>query len=82
MYPLCSNPKVDTRLDKQEASRTIESYLDFYNNERPHMSLRFMTPAEFLLQYSQRNSKVQNVVSEYTAIDYRQTRRYNPASIG
>jgi len=55
MYPLRSNPKVDTRLDKQEASRTIESYLDFYNNERPHMSLRFMTPAEFLLQYSQRN---------------------------
>ena len=63
MYPLRSNPKVDTRLDKQEAGRTIESYLDFYNNERPHMSLRFMTPAEFLLQYSQRNSKVQNVVS-------------------
>lgn len=49
--------------DKQEANRTIESYLDFYNNERPHMSLRFMTPAEFLLQYSQRNSAVQNVVS-------------------
>lgn len=49
--------------DKQEASRTIESYLDFYNNERPHMSLGFMTPTEFLLQYSQRNSKVQNVVS-------------------
>ncbi|MBB1556653.1 transposase [Candidatus Saccharibacteria bacterium] len=63
MYPLRSNPKVDTRLDKQEVSRTIESYLDFYNNERPHMSLGFMTPAEFLLQYSQRNSKVQNVVS-------------------
>jgi len=63
MYPLRSNPKVDTRLDKQEVSRTIESYLDFYNDERPHMSLRFMTPAEFLLQYSQRNSKVQNVVS-------------------
>ena len=49
--------------DKQEANRTIESYLDFYNNERPHMSLRFMTPAEFLLQYTQRNSAVQNVVS-------------------
>ena len=49
--------------DKQEANRTIESYLDFYNNERPHMSLGFMTPTEFLLQYSQRNSKVQNVVS-------------------
>ena len=49
--------------DKQEANRTIESYLDFYNNERPHMSLGFMTPAGFLLQYSQRNSKVQNVVS-------------------
>ena len=49
--------------DKQEANRTIESYLDFYNNERPHMSLRFMTPAEFLLQYTQRNSTVQNVVS-------------------
>ena len=49
--------------DKQEANRTIESYLDFYNNERPHMSLRFMIPAEFLLQYTQRNSAVQNVVS-------------------
>ena len=49
--------------DKQEANRTIESYLNFYNNERPHMSLRFMTPAEFLLQYTQRNSAVQNVVS-------------------
>ena len=49
--------------DKQEANHTIESYLDFYNNERPHMSLRFMTPAEFLLQYTQRNSAVQNVVS-------------------
>ncbi len=49
--------------DKQEANYTIESYLDFYNNERPHMSLRFMTPAEFLLQYTQRNSAVQNVVS-------------------
>ena len=49
--------------DKQEANRTIESYLDFYNNERPHMSLGFMTPTEFLLQYTQRNSKVQNVVS-------------------
>ena len=30
--------------DKQEANRTIESYLDFYNNERPHMSLGFITP--------------------------------------
>ena len=49
--------------DRQEANRTIESYLNFYNNERPHMSLRFMTPAEFLLQYTQRNSAVQNVVS-------------------
>ena len=49
--------------DKQEANYTIESYLDFYNNERLHMSLRFMTPAEFLLQYTQRNSAVQNVVS-------------------
>lgn len=51
--------------DKQEANRTIESYLDFYNNERPHMSLRFMTPAEFLLQYSRRNSKVRNAASLY-----------------
>ena len=53
----------DLVMDKAKANHTIELYLDFYNNERPHMSLRFMTPAEFLLQYTQRNSAVQNVVS-------------------
>ncbi len=30
----------------REAVRDIEGYFDFYNNERPHQSLNYQTPAE------------------------------------
>jgi len=39
----------------KEAHRRIRQYLDYYNNERPHQSLSYRTPAEvyFLLQSSE-----------------------------
>jgi len=39
----------------KEARRRIRQYLDYYNNERPHQSLSYRTPAEvyFLLQSSE-----------------------------
>ena len=37
--------------EPEKAQATIDSYLDFYNNVRPHASLNFRTPNEFLLQY-------------------------------
>lgn len=37
--------------DPERAQATIDSYLGFYNNDRPHASLNFRTPNEFLLQY-------------------------------
>ena len=29
-----------------EARRGIDAYLDFYNRERPHQSLRYLTPSQ------------------------------------
>lgn len=37
--------------DPERAQATIDNYLDFYNNNRPHASLNFRTLNEFLLQY-------------------------------
>ena len=37
--------------DLTKAQAQIDSYLEFYNNDRPHISLDFKTPNEILLQY-------------------------------
>ena len=30
----------------EEARKAVASAVDFYNNRRPHMSLRYLTPAQ------------------------------------
>lgn len=37
--------------DLTKAQAQIDSYLEFYNNDRPYISLGFKTPNEILLQY-------------------------------
>lgn len=45
----------DIVYDLPRAKATLQSYIDFYNNERPHSSINFLTPNEYVLQFSQRN---------------------------
>jgi putative transposase len=42
--------------DVQEAAKIIESWREEYNNHRPHSSLGYLTPKEFLREYSCSNA--------------------------
>lgn len=49
--------------DLPAAQRRIDAYTAFYNNERPHSSINYATPSEYVLQYLQRNPKILNVLN-------------------
>lgn len=39
----------------EELKRELADYVEWYNNERPHSSLGYMTPSEYKLKLSQKN---------------------------
>lgn len=40
--------------DKEKANEELEKYVAWYNNERPHQSIKYMTPNEYVLYLSVR----------------------------
>jgi putative transposase len=42
-------------LSLSDARRTIESWRESYNNDRPHRGLHHLTPAEFAQQFKEKN---------------------------
>ena len=48
-----------------EARRSLGKYIEFYNNERPHQSLDYSTPAEIFFE-KRRNSKPDGYVDNFS----------------
>ncbi|NLA63400.1 MAG: transposase family protein [Bacteroidales bacterium] len=38
--------------NKNEANEELQKYLDWYNNERPHQSINYMTPTEYMVYFN------------------------------
>lgn len=53
----------DLAYDIESAQKEIDKYLVFYNNERPHSSINFLTPKECVLQFLKRDTAVQKVLN-------------------
>lgn len=51
-----SDPDVQIliRENRDEAIKELQEYLDWYNNERPHQSIDYMTPNEYVIYFSTR----------------------------
>ena len=47
-----------------EAKQGINDYMTFYNQERPHQSLNYKTPAEVYFDTNKQGKQVQIVTSE------------------
>ena len=35
-----------------EASEELQKYINWYNNERPHQTINYMTPSEFVVYFN------------------------------
>lgn len=53
----------DVAYDLDSAQATLQHYIDFYNNDRPHSSISHLTPTEYVLQYFQRKPTFQKVLN-------------------
>ena len=42
------------RGDRDEANKELQKYVDWYNDERPHRSIDYMTPNEYALYFNTR----------------------------
>ena len=40
--------------DKNAANKELQKYLEWYNNERPHQSINYMTPNEYVVYFNTR----------------------------
>ena len=40
--------------NKDEAGKELQKYLNWYNNERPHQSINYMTPSEYVIYFNAR----------------------------
>ena len=51
-----ADPDVQVLLsdDRNEANKELQEYLDWYNNERPHQSIDYMTPNEYVIYFNTR----------------------------
>lgn len=50
------NPDIQIliREDRNEAQEELQKYIDWYNDERPHQSINYMTPNEYVLYFNAR----------------------------
>ena len=51
-----ANPDIQLLLsdDKDEANKELQKYLNWYNDERPHQSIGYMTPNEYVIYFNAR----------------------------
>lgn len=40
--------------DRDEANKELQKYIDWYNDERPHQSINYMTPNEYVVYFNTR----------------------------
>ena len=40
--------------DRNEANLELQKYINWYNDERPHQSINYMTPSEYVLYFNTR----------------------------
>jgi hypothetical protein len=54
--PAILSPIVWTLLkeDRDEANKELQKYVDRYSDERPHQSIDYMTPNEYVLYFNTR----------------------------
>lgn len=49
--------------DKNEANKELQKYLNWYNNERPHQSINYMTPNEYMVYFNTRGDHQKSQMS-------------------
>ncbi len=42
------------RDSRDKANEELQKYIDWYNNERPHQSINYMTPNEYVIYFNTR----------------------------
>lgn len=51
-----TDPDIQTLIadDRDEANKELQKYINWYNNERPHQSIDYMTPNEYVVYFNTR----------------------------